>query len=68
MFSDDKKEEMGLYMTQELIMGFRPQTQQDLMKHFAEPFFEKISSLVERKAKSLSEYYYKCLQPNLAAS
>ena len=55
-------------MTQELIMGFRPQTQQELMKNFEEPFFEQISGLVERKAKSLSEYYYKFLQPNLAAS
>ena len=67
LFSDEKSE-MGLYMTQELIMGFRPQTQQELMKNFEEPFFEQISGLVERKAKSLSEYYYKCLQPNLAAS
>ena len=67
LFSDEKSE-MGLYMTQELIMGFRPQTQQELMKNFEEPFFEQISGLVERKAKSLSEYYYKFLQPNLAAS
>jgi len=38
------------------------------MKNFAEPFFEKISGDVERKAKNLSEYYYFCLQQNLAAS
>ena len=68
LFSEDKKDEMGLYLTQEMCMGFRPQIQKELIKSFAEPFFEKIANLVEKKAKSVSYYYYMCLQPNLTAS
>lgn len=65
LFSQAKEDELILSIATETAVGWRQSNQMELMNKFTDKFFTQIYECVNVKAKSISQYIWICLQPNL---
>ena len=68
LFSNKKEDELILSIAIENALGFRQGDQMSLLNQFSEKFFTQIYECVNSKAKSITQYIWIFLQPNLEAT